>query len=178
MSEPFIGEIRLVGFSFAPRGWASCDGQLLPIAGNEALFSLLGTTYGGDGRTNFALPDLRGRCAIGDGQGPGLSMVRLGERSGHETATLSVQNLPAHTHEVSPPASDQDAAQRTPGGMLPAAGGSDARPLPLYAASASGASMSAYPTGSTGGNIPVDVRAPYLGMNYVIALTGIFPSRN
>ena len=100
MSEPFIGEIRIFGFNFAPRGWALCDGQLLPISQNSALFSLLGTIYGGDGRTTFALPDLRGRAALHEGTGPGLSPRQLGQRSGSETNTLTVNQLPPHTHQA------------------------------------------------------------------------------
>src|SRR5215213_5449370 len=98
MSEPFVGEIRIVGFNFAPRGWAMCNGQILPIAQNTALFSLLGTTYGGNGQTTFALPDLRSRVPIHFGQGPGLSNYDLGQVSGTESDTLIVNNLPAHTH--------------------------------------------------------------------------------
>src|SRR5439155_18983562 len=101
MSEPFLGEIRLFGFNFAPRGWAFCQGQLLPIAQNTALFSLLGTTYGGNGQTTFALPDLRGRVAVGFGQGPGLSNIDLGQVSGAETATLTQAQMPAHGHLAS-----------------------------------------------------------------------------
>src|SRR5215211_4319727 len=100
MSEPFIGQIMLVPYNFAPRGWAFCAGQILPIAQNTALFSLLGTTFGGNGQTTFALPDLRGRAPIGQGQGPGLSNISLGEAAGTETVTLLSTNMPAHSHTV------------------------------------------------------------------------------
>src|ERR1044071_219623 len=100
MSEPFVGEIRMVGFNFAPRGWAFCNGQQLPIAQNSALFSLIGATYGGNGTTTFALPDLRGRVPVGIGQGPGLTNVTLGQKFGGETNTLTVANLPAHSHSI------------------------------------------------------------------------------
>jgi microcystin-dependent protein len=100
MSEPFVGEIRMFGFGFAPQGWALCDGQLLPINQNTALFSLLGTTYGGDGRTTFALPDLRSRVPVGQGQGPGLSSYAEGQASGAETVTLAASQMPGHTHQV------------------------------------------------------------------------------
>src|SRR3546814_13601589 len=99
--EPFLGQIMMVGFNFAPRGWALCQGQLLPISQNSALFALLGTTYGGDGRTTFALPDLRGRCAIGMGQGPGLSAYQQGQMAGQENVTLIQTQIPTHTHYIS-----------------------------------------------------------------------------
>jgi microcystin-dependent protein len=169
MSEPFLGEIRMVGFNFAPRGWATCDGQLLSIAQNTALFSLLGTQYGGDGQTTFALPDLRGRAAIHMGQGPGLSAVNIGERAGAETVTLTANQMPSHSHAAT---SNQGAATASrPGGAVPAAGGA-------YAASSDGSTMNAAHIANAGGSQPVGIKPPYLGLNFVIALEGIYPSRN
>lgn len=182
MSEPFIGEIRAFGFNFAPRGWALCDGQLLPIAQNSALFSLLGTIYGGDGRTTFALPDLRGRVVIHQGNGPGLSDKRIGARSGSESTTIAVPNLPPHNHEVTATAKCASAAGNT---NIAAdnlwskdAGVSSA----TYSNTAADASMSASAieasTNNTGAGQPINNMQPYLVSNYCIALTGIFPSRN
>jgi microcystin-dependent protein len=167
MSEPFIGEIKIVGFNFPPQGWATCDGQLLAISQNEALFSLLGTTYGGDGRTTFALPDLRGRSARHAGTGPGLANVRLGERAGAVSHTLTTNNLPAHSHTMNL-ASSSEGEQTSPAGNSLAV--SDDR---NYVAGA-GSSMGS--TGNTGSQQPVNHLPPYLGMYHVIALVGVFPS--
>jgi microcystin-dependent protein len=168
MSSPFLGEIRLVGFNFAPAGWAMCDGQLLSIAQNDALFALVGTTYGGDAVTTFALPDLRGRVPIHMGQGPGLSAHVLGEMGGRETVTLTSNQLPLHTHAVASAAGGNDS---TASSDTPASGGPD-----LYARSAGGApSMTVMPVG---GNQPHDNMAPFVAMNFVIALIGLFPSSN
>src|SRR3954454_5741331 len=124
MSDPFIGELRLFGFNFAPRNWATCDGQLMSISQNTALFSLLGTQYGGNGQTTFALPDLRGRVPKHAGQGPGLSTYTIGQVGGTETQTLSASQMPAHTHAVA--ASTDDATTSQPGGKVPAAVGGGA----------------------------------------------------
>jgi microcystin-dependent protein len=169
MSEPFIGQIQPFGFNFAPRGWAFCNGQLLPIAQNTALFSLLGTTYGGDGRTTFGLPDLRGRAALHYGQGPGLSDRRLGQRSGTETNTLQVANLAAHTHkaQVSSALGNTDVAT---GHYLAQT------PEDNYHSTTDG-SMGGT-SASTGNNQAVNNMQPYLTINVCIALTGIFPSRS
>jgi microcystin-dependent protein len=168
MSNPFLGEIRLVGFNFAPRGWAMCDGQNLAIAQNDALFALLGTTYGGDGVNTFALPDLRSRVPVHMGQGPGLSSYVLGEQSGTESVALNSLQLPLHAHAV---ASVAGGTGSTASSDLPASGGPD-----LYARTAGGApSMSAMPAG---GNQPHDNMAPFVVMNFVIALNGVFPSSN
>lgn len=188
MSEPFIGEIRLVGFNFAPRGWAFCHGQIMSIASNTALFSLLGTTYGGNGTTTFALPDLRGRAPVGEGTGPGLSPVTLGEMSGAEQVSLTTSQLPPHapsvTVQVAVPAvaaSTNTSATPSPTSHLGpiAAGG---RPGTLYSSDTADTTLapfqaegSASPVGS---GVPVPVRNPYMGTNFVIALEGIFPSRN
>ena len=165
--EPFLGEIRLVAFSFAPRGWAFCAGQLLPINQNQALFSLLGTSYGGDGRTTFALPDLRGRVPIGAGQGTAGSTYELGSSGGQETVKLKASQLPAHSHQVR--ASSGGSTAKNPSDRVPAAGGA-------YAATPN-AKMNAAMIGNSGGGQAHDNRQPYLGLNYIIALQGIFPSR-
>ncbi len=169
MSEPFIAQITLFAGNFAPRGWAFCSGQILPINQNTALFSLLGTTYGGNGQTTFALPDLRGRVAIQPGQGPGLSPVNLGEAGGSETETLTVNQLPSHNHLAGVTQGAQTSTR--PAGGVPSAGGA-------YAAASDGSTMNPAFIQPTGGSQPFDVRQPYLGVNYIIALEGIFPSRN
>lgn len=168
MAEPFIAQISLFGGNFAPRGWAFCDGQLLSIAQNSALFSLLGTTYGGDGRTTFGLPDLRGRVPVGPRNGPGLSPYRLGQKGGSESKTLTVNNLPAHNHEI--PVSNAAADKATPQGNYLANG-------EVYAAAPT-AQAFARPVATTGGSQAFDIRQPSLAINYIIALTGIFPSRS
>ncbi len=170
MSEPFIGEIRTFGFTFAPRGWATCEGQLLPIAQNEALFALLGTTYGGDGRTTFALPDLRGRVAVGNGQGQGLSLYRQGQRGGEEQVTLTADQLPSHSHDVR--ARDRRGGSRRPVGRFLARvtrGRS-------YAAEQD-ALMHPEMVAETGGGQPHPNLQPHLALNVCIALQGVFPSR-
>ncbi len=181
MSEPFIGEIKMFAGTFAPRGYAFCSGQLISISQNSALFAILGTTYGGDGQSTFGLPDLRGRIPVGAGTGPGLTGRILGERSGTESVTLLSTNLPAHTHAVSlsSPATTSLGTLMEPGsGAIPAA--SNQRNA-QYAPSASANTTlpgSNGNTGSAGNNTPVSIVQPYLGMNFIIALQGIFPSRN
>jgi microcystin-dependent protein len=170
MSEPFIGQIIMVGFTFAPRGWALCDGQILSIAQNTALFSLLGTTYGGDGRVTFALPDLRGRVPIHPGQGAGLSPYGLGESGGLEQVTLLATQMPAHNHPLI--ATNTEAGLTVPEGQLLA----QSREV-TYGAGA-GVAMSPQAIGQAGGNQPHENRQPYLAVNFVIALQGIFPSRD
>lgn len=172
-SDPFIGQIMCAGFNFAPRGWARLDGQLLPINQNQALFSLLGTNYGGNGQTTFALPDLRGRTLIHDGQGSGLSARQLGERGGSEAAPLTAANLPPHSHQVAPLGSNNDATSVSPSGKVAA---SKARTT-LYADPVSTVSMAPTTTSSVGGGVPVDKMPPFLAINCFIALEGIFPSR-
>ncbi len=171
MSEPFLGEVRLFPYNFAPRGWAFCQGQLLPINQNQALFSLLGTTYGGDGRVTFALPDLRGRVPLSSGQGPGLSDYTLGQSGGTEAVTLGVNEMPTHSHPVA--ANGRQSNRPGPNGRVPGrASAGD-----VYAASGNGAVMAAETIVPTGGGQPHTNVQPYLAMNYCIALTGIFPSR-
>ena len=178
--EPFLGQIIQVGFGFAPRGWALCDGQLLAIASNTALFSLLGTTFGGDGRTTFALPDLRGRISKHVGSGPGLNPVTWGEKGGRESLTLSTANLPSHSHSLVGTTAEQNAG--TPTNNLLASGASDGRGGNATTVYASGASANATAAsasiGNTGGGQAFDIRNPYLGIYHCIAIQGIYPSRN
>ena len=168
MSTPFLGEIRIFPYNFAPRGWALCNGQILSIAQNTALFSLLGTTYGGNGQTTFALPDLRGRVPNSSGQGPGLSSYSLGQVGGTEAVTLTQQELPSHNHAVN--STNADATSSRPGGNFPAAGGG-------YNSAPSN-NMAPAMIANAGGNQPHNNVQPYLTLNYCIALEGIYPSRN
>lgn len=173
MADPFVAEIRIFPFNFAPRGWAWCDGQLLPLSQNTALFSLLGTTYGGNGKSNFALPDLQGRAPMHPGQGPGLSLYDLGETGGTETVTLLESEMPAHPHQFNASGAPADAQQPT--------GNSPARVI--------GALPYATPTGAplvpmafeadvpAGGDMPHNNMMPYLTLYFCIALQGVFPPR-
>ena len=172
MSEPFIGEIRLFGFNFAPIGWAMCAGQLLPISQNTALFSLLGTTYGGNGTSNFALPDLRGRVPVSQGQGLGLSSYIMGELEGSETVTLSAAQLPAHNHLVR--ANDSKGTTKTVAGNVLALGKKDE----FATAPDSSTVMNSAMIESAGEDEPVNNLQPLLVVNACIALSGIFPSRS
>jgi microcystin-dependent protein len=182
IAEPFIGTICLFGFNFPPRFWAFCNGQLLSIAQNTALFSLLGTTYGGNGQTTFALPDLRGRVPIQHGQGPGLSNYFLGQQGGAEASTLTVNQMPGHAHALTAQQAVATSAGTTPdptGNILAAPASS----IPQYAApgAATGTSASDSITGSTslvGGSQPHALLQPYLALNFSIALSGIFPTQN
>ena len=167
---PYLGEIMLVSWYFAPKGWAFCNGQLLPINQNQALFSLLGTTYGGDGRVTFALPDLRDRVPIHFGQGPGLSSRVLGERAGVSSHTLALTEIPAHTHLLR--ASSALATQVTPAGMFPARNPAG---YTQYTATTPDVAMTA--TGNAGGSQPHENMQPCLGLNFCIALQGVFPSQ-
>lgn len=166
MAEPFLSEIRLMSFNFPPKGWAFCNGQLLPINQNQALFALLGTTYGGNGQTNFALPDLRGHVPIHFGGGH-----TLGERAGAETTTLTVQQLPMHAHALVVSANAGDRA--APGNDVVLAGSSDAYGLPSSLTALSAGSVT-----TVGGSQPHTNMQPYLALNFCIALQGIFPSPN
>ena len=174
MSDPFIGEIRLFGFNFAPRGWAQCNGQLLPISQNTALFSILGVTYGGDGRTTFGLPNLQGRAALSFGQGPGLSSRTLGQSGGEDAATLINSELPQHTHPVA--ASTNVGDQSTPANTLWATG-AGGRGQNFYASGADVA-MSSQAIGPAGDSQPHNNLPPYLALNFCIALQGVFPPRS
>ncbi len=168
--EPFLGEIRYVAFTFAPQGWAECNGQVMSISQNTALFSLLGTTYGGDGRSTFALPDMRGRVPIHAGQGPGLQDYFQGEVAGLESETLSVNQMPTHIHPLG--ANSGEAALVSPTGNVLAA----KQRVPLYNASQDTV-MGPNAIGPAGGNQPFDNRQPFLVMKCIIAVTGIFPPR-
>ena len=171
--ETFLGEIRMFAGNFAPTGWAFCQGQLLPIAQNQALFSLLGTTYGGDGRTTFALPDLRGRVPVGFGQGPGLSNRVIGEQFGSELVTLNINQMPSHNHTVN--AVTTEGNLNLPTNSLPA----NTKALDKeYSDANANTTMKATMVNPTGGNQPFGVTQPSLGVNFIIALQGIFPSRN
>jgi microcystin-dependent protein len=172
MSETFLGSIRLVGFNFAPVDWALCQGQLLPISQNTALFSLIGTNFGGDGVQTFALPDLRGRVAISQGQGPGLSNYAQGQAGGFETVTLNSAQVPAHTHTLMA-ATNATGSNPGPGLAL----GTPAAAVKMYGASAPTPLASAS-IGPFGSGTAHENRQPYLGLNYIIALAGIFPARS
>ncbi|WP_186758166.1 phage tail protein [Echinicola salinicaeni] len=179
--EGTIGEIRMFAGNFAPRSWAFCQGQILPISQNQTLFSIIGTMYGGDGRTTFALPDLRGRAAIGVGHGPGLSDIREGAKGGTEKVTILNQNMPSHNHAVN--VSNAAGTGSTPVNNFPAVSqvtierGGDAIGVNAYG-STPNATMSPQTIGNTGGNIPVDTRNPFLGVHFIICIQGIFPSRS
>jgi microcystin-dependent protein len=173
VSEPFLGEIRMFAGNFAPRGWALCDGQLLAVSQNDALFSLLGTIYGGDGRTTFGLPDLRGRFPIHAGQGAGLSDRRLGSAGGSETVVVTTGQLPAHTHAMG--ASSLTGTSSSPAAAVPAAVALDAH----YAdpPTVAGNELNATAVDLTGGGQGHPNIQPFQCVNFIIALVGIYPSR-
>lgn len=168
-NDPFLGEITMFAGNFAPRGWAFCNGQLLAISQYPALFSILGTTYGGDGRTSFALPDLRGRVPVHSGEGPGLSPVRLGQKFGTESTTLTQYNMPSHNHQSSSsifildPNSEEE---YQPGSTS------------ILAAGNTGNGAIKNQVSPAGGNQPINNYQPSQGINYIIALSGTFPSRS
>ncbi len=184
-TEPFIGEVKLFGFQFAPKSYMQCNGQILSIASNTALFSLLGTTYGGNGTTTFALPDLRGRMPIGQGTGPGLPSHSMGEVAGTTSVTLLTSNLPAHVHTVNNvrvnlKVNSTIADSGTAAGAYPGTSNTN-----VWAESSTGGQFMAADeavvsgtTDITGSNAPIGIMNPYLVMNYSIAIYGIFPSRN
>ena len=173
MADPFVAEIRIFGFNFAPTGWAQCNGQLLPLSQNTALFSLLGTTYGGNGKSNFALPNLQGSVPMHPGQGPGLSLHDLGEQAGSQFVTLLQSEMPAHNHMVManiPPGLLQVGAQDR--GLARSQGGN------AYTAANSPLVQFAFQTpGLAGGSLPHNNMMPYLTLNFCIALQGVFPPR-
>jgi microcystin-dependent protein len=174
VADPFVAEIRIFPFNFAPRGWAFCDGQLLPISQNTALFSLLGTTYGGNGKSNFALPDLQGRAAMHPGQGQGLSLRDLGEVGGEETVTLLQSEMPLHTHGLR--ATVEDGTQGTLANNVTLAT-SVAGTLYQTNTSANLVAMSPAAISPAGGGLPHNNLQPYLTLNFCIALQGVFPPR-
>jgi microcystin-dependent protein len=173
VADPFVAEIRIFPFNFAPNGWAFCDGQLLPLSQNTALFALLGTTYGGNGKSNFALPDLQGRTPMHPGQGPGLSLHDLGETGGSETVTLLESEMPSHAHAL--------VAAPTPGNSRAPAGNVLARSIGgnvyLPPAGAPLVAMAATALTPAGGDQPHNNLMPYLTLNFCIALQGVFPPR-
>ena len=175
MSDQYIGEIRNFGFNWAPVGWAKCDGQLLSISGNETLFSLLGTVYGGDGRVNFALPDLRGRVSINQGQGPGLENYPIGLTGGEEFVELATENLPSHSHELF--ASTTDADTDVPTGGTLSNTRSSLYGSPRTAAPVLDVELHPGTVSAVGGNDEVENRQPYEVTNFCIAVKGIFPPR-
>lgn len=178
-SDPFIGQLMTVGFNFCPRGWAAADGQLIAISSNTALFSLLGTTFGGDGRTTFGLPDLRGRIAKHYGNGPGLASVRWGQKGGRENVTLNILNMPSHNHSAvsTLSATDDDANSDDPtGASLATTSTSNFSNSAPNTPMANGSVTTAI--GQSGGNQSFNIENPYLGVLHCISLFGIFPSRS
>jgi microcystin-dependent protein len=174
MSNPFVAEIRIFAGNFAPTGWALCNGQLMPISQNTALFSLLGTIYGGDGKSNFALPNMQGSAPMQAGQGPGLSLRDQGETGGEQTVTLLQTEMPAHNHSV----------QASTTGGLPSptnnawASGLKGHPGSYAASGSANVQMSPLGTSIAGGNLPHNNLQPYLGLTFIIALQGVFPARS
>lgn len=186
MAQPYLGQIIMFAGNFAPNGWALCNGQLLSIAQNSALFSILGTTYGGDGITTFALPNLQGRVPEHWGTGPGLPAVVIGESAGSNNVSLLVGNLPQHTHPVVPPCSSSAGTSTTPVNSYPAVDAVTATFTPPSThgtitvnsfASTSNQTMAPFVSGPTGGSLPINIQQPYLAVTFIIALQGIFPSR-
>ncbi|HNP69395.1 MAG TPA: tail fiber protein [Aequorivita sp.] len=169
ISDPTLAEISMFGGNFNPRQWANCDGQLLPINSNQALFSLLGTTYGGDGRTSFGLPEMRGRVAVHTGSGPGLTPRQMGQKSGAETNTLIIAQMPSHGHAINAKA---EGTTDDPNGAFIAGDGTNAFGV------SSDVAMSNTSVANTGGGQAVNNMQPYMVVRYIIALQGVFPSRN
>ena len=181
--QPYIAEIRLFAGNFAPAGWAFCDGSILPISENDALFSLIGTTYGGDGQSTFALPDFRGRVPIGMGQGAGLSNRTLGETGGQEAITLSSANMPSHTHLGQLVVNNGNATTNVPTASLSIAtsgtfSGRTFLPNLSYNSNVPDILIATVATSTVGNSIPVNISRPRLGLNYIISLFGIYPSPN
>ena len=173
MSNPFVAEIRIFAGNFAPRGWATCDGQILPISQNTALFSLLGTTYGGNGQSTFALPNLQGSAPLHAGQGPGLSLRDLGEMGGEQAVTLLTSEMPSHTHTAQ---ATSNANQDSPAAHAWSSIGTTRTPPPLYQTTQN-AQMSPLALALAGGNLPHNNMPPYLCLTFIIALQGVFPPR-
>ncbi len=170
MSQPFIGEIRMFGGNFAPAGWQFCDGQLLPISENDALFTLIGTTYGGDGQETFALPDLRGRVPLHMGTGQDGISYQIGQQGGVEEVTLTIQQIPSHTHPLL--ASNTTASTQTPGGNIPAQGAGQ-----IYTSANSPITLAPQAVAPDGGSQPHSNIQEYLTISFIISLFGIFPSQ-
>ncbi|WP_299194009.1 tail fiber protein [uncultured Litoreibacter sp.] len=178
MSDPFLAQIVMFGSNFAPRSWAFCDGQLLPISQNSALFSLLGTIYGGDGRTSFGLPEMRGRVPIHAGNGPGLSPRRLGERGGSESETLTQAQIPQHNHNVTMRADSRSGNTDNPAGNIISTGSGTTLFRPNSARDDVNMASDALTQNNVGGSQSHNNMQPFTAVNYIIALQGIFPSRN
>nr|WP_249137473.1 tail fiber protein [Bradyrhizobium tropiciagri] len=172
--DPFVAEIRIFGFNFAPKGWAFCNGQILPLSQNTALFSLLGTTYGGDGKSNFALPNMQGRAPMHPGQGPGLSLHDLGETGGEETVTLLQSEIPSHPHPVESVAANFSGTSDVPtnNALAKSAQGN------AYTSTATLVAMSPLEIGLSGNSLPHNNMQPYLTLNFCIALQGVYPPRS
>ena len=182
-TEPFIGEVKLLGFYFAPRGYMNCQGQIISIAQNTALFSLLGTTYGGDGQTTFALPDLQGRVPVGQGQGPGLPPYEIGQLAGTTSTTITTAQMPQHAHtlvnmHVQVKASTNNAGEQSPDGTFPATTGTAAYADAATNGTFTGGTVVSGSTDVAGTGYPIGIMNPFLCMNFSIAIEGIFPSRN
>ena len=173
MADPFVAEIRIFPFNFAPKGWAFCDGQILPLSQNTALFSLLGTTYGGDGKSNFALPDVQGNAPMHPGQGPGLSLHDLGETGGSETVSLLESEIPLHSHALRAVADPGDISLPQAGTVLAVTTGATGYVVPTPALTP----MSDNSLAPAGGDQPHNNMMPYLTLNFCIALQGVFPPR-
>jgi len=177
-SQPILGCIFIFAGNFAPRGYQLCQGQLLSISQNTALFSILGTTYGGNGTTNFALPDLRGRAPIGEGTGPGISPVSLGQSAGNQNVTILTSNMPSHNHLVNVSTTLAALGPAQNNFLAPPVDSTPAAGTGYNAAATAGATLAPTAVGMAGQGLPVSVQNPYLGINYIIAVQGIFPSRN
>jgi microcystin-dependent protein len=180
MGDQFLGEIRLVGFNFAPVGWAFCDGSLLQISQNQALFALLGITFGGNGSTTFGLPDLRGRAPVGMGNGPNLTPVTQGQLAGNESVNILAEQMPIHTHALSVAGTETagaNAPSRT-NNVLGASGAGQGSATIWSTALNSPVALNPAQVGVAGGSQPLPIRNPFIGTNFIIALTGIFPSRS
>ena len=174
MGEPFVGEIRMFGGNFAPAGWAFCNGALLPISENETLFTLIGTTYGGDGQETFALPDLQGRAPVHAGQGPGISQnYQLGEKGGVESVTLTVPQIPSHSHVMAASNANGQQPQPTNGFLAQTNPG-----FPYVAQSQPYAQLNANSVAPVGGSQPHENMAPFLTISFIISLFGVFPTQN
>lgn len=175
MADPFIAEIRMFGFNFAPRGWATCNGQIISIAQNTALFSLLGTTYGGDGRVTFQLPNLGGRAPLHEGQGPGLTPRSLGEQGGVSNITLTSAEVPAHTHQLACNSANANKPLPVNNFVSASTPGAQTRNAPALTA---GVTMAAQALSAAGSGQPHNNLQPYLAVNFCICMQGVFPSRN